>query len=265
MDKEFVFKKSLGQNFLIDNNVIHKIVDSANIDKDTLVIEVGPGSGAITREIVPLSLYTLLYEADTRLKDNLDKLLSNYDNYSLIMGDFLKADVLSDIKEINYSNLYVVANLPYYITSPIIMKFIDDGILPDKIVVMVQKEVAMRLSAIPNTRDYGSFTVLLNYYYDIKKLFDVSRNCFVPKPNVDSSVVMFNLKKDKLFVKDLDLFKRLVRDSFLMKRKNIRNNLKKYDLEIIEDVLGKYGYSLNNRAEDLSLEVFVDIANSLVK
>ncbi len=261
----FVFKKSLGQNFLKDNNVIHKIVDSANIDKNTLVIEVGPGSGAITREIVPLSLFTLLYEADIRLKDYLDNLLSDYNNYSLIFGDFLKADVLSDIKNINYSKLYVVANLPYYITSPIIMKFIDDKILPDRMVVMVQKEVAMRLSAVPNTRDYGSFTVLLNYYYDIKKLFDVSRNCFVPMPNVDSSVVMFQLKRDRLNVKDLDLFKRLVRDSFFMKRKNIRNNLKNYDLDIIEKVLSKYGYSLHNRAEDLSLEVFVDIVNSLAK
>ena len=162
-----------------------------------------------------------------------------------------------------YSKLYVVANLPYYITTPIIMKFIEDEILPDKIFVMVQKEVAARLAAKRGTRDYGSITVLLNYYYDIDRLFDVSRACFVPRPNVDSTVICMNLKNKRLKVKDDQFFKVFVRECFNMKRKNLRNNLKKYDLDIVLKILEKYGYSLDDRAEELTLEVFVELANSL--
>ena len=260
---DFKFKKSLGQNFLQDNNVIHKIVDSANLDKDTLLIEIGPGGGAITRYTVPLCEHALLYEADSRLEENLNELLKENNNYSILIGDFLKSNLKEDIVKYNYSKVYVVANLPYYITTPIIMKFIDSDVLPDKMVVMVQKEVASRLSASVGSRDYGSLTVFLNYYYDIKKLFDVSRNCFMPKPNVDSAVVCFELKKEREKVLDISLFKKLVRDSFSYKRKTIRNNLKNYDLKIIESVLLKYGFDLGVRAEALSLEVFVEMANAL--
>lgn len=261
--EKFNFKKSLGQNFLRDSNVIHRIVDSSMIDKDTLVIEIGPGGGAITGEIVPLCGYALLYEADSRLEDNLNELLSGNDNYSIIIGDFLKCDLKKDLAGYSYKKLYVVANLPYYITTSIIMKFIDSEALPDKMVVMVQKEVASRLSAGVGTRDYGSLTVFLNYYYDIRKLFDVSRNCFVPRPNVDSAVVCFKLKCNRLKVLDISLFKRVVRDSFRYKRKTLRNNLRGYDLGVIASVLERYGLDLGVRAEDLSLEVFVDIVNEL--
>ena len=143
------------------------------------------------------------------------------------------------------------------------MKFIEEDCLPDKIVIMVQKEVANRFSAKVASRDYGSLTVFLNYYYDIHKLFDVSKNCFNPKPNVDSAVVEMRVKDNRLKVKDMTLFKRVVRDSFRYKRKTIRNNLKDYDLSIINDVLNKYGYDLNVRAESLKLDIFVDIANAL--
>lgn len=259
----FYFKKSLGQNFLKDDNIIHKIVSSANINKDTLVIEIGPGSGAITKELVPLCGHLLLYEADYRLENNLYSLLKDYDNYSLNIGDFLKTNISKDI--VNYSNynIYVVANLPYYITTPIIMKFIDENVFPDKFIVMVQKEVAIRLSAEVGSKDYGALTVFLNYFYDIDKLFDVSRNCFVPKPNVDSAVVCMNLKHNRLPVEDFSLFKKLVRDCFSMKRKTLKNNLKGYNLCVIQKVLEKYDYDLSVRAEQLSLIVFVDISNAL--
>ena len=263
MDSQFNFKKSLGQNFLTDRNVIHKIVDNACIDKDTLVIEVGPGGGALSYEIVPVCKEAILYEADSRLEGVLHDLLKNYSNYSLIIDDFLKRDLKSDLRDYSYSKLYLVANLPYYITTPIIMKFIDEDVLPDKIVVMIQKEVAERFSATVGSRDYGSLTVFLNYYYDIKKLFDVSRNCFQPKPNVDSAVVMMNIKNDRLYVKDIEFFKQLVKSSFSFKRKTIRNNLKKYDLGVIERVLKRFGFDLSVRAEQLSLEVFVALANEL--
>lgn len=263
--EQFQFKKSLGQNFLNDKNVIHKIVESANIDRDTLVIEVGPGGGALTKLMVPLAGYALLYEADVRLESYLRDLLKNESNYKIIIGDFLKANISNDISKFSYGKVYVVANLPYYITTPIIMKFIDEGVLPDKMVIMVQKEVAQRLSAKVGNRDYGSLTVFLNYYYDVKKLFDVSRNCFTPKPNVDSAIVEMNLKSNRLEVNNFDLFTKLVKDSFLYKRKTLRNNLKDYDLDIIEKVLIKYGFDLSVRAENLELEVFVNIANALVK
>lgn len=262
MDK-FQFKKSLGQNFLKDNNVINNIVESAGIDDDTLVIEIGPGQGAISRLIIPKSKYSILYEIDDRLKLFLENILNDNDNYRIVFGDFLLQDVKKDIKGYDYKKLYVVANLPYYITTPIISKFIYDEILPDKIVVMIQKEVAERYSAKVGSRDYGSLTVFMNYYYDIEKLFDVSRNCFQPRPNVDSSVIVMNLKKDRLDVNNMDIFKSLVTDSFKYKRKNLRNNLKGYDLDRISKVLEKYNFDLSVRAEMISLEIFVEIANEL--
>lgn len=261
--KDFNFKKSLGQNFLQDENVIHKIVESANIDKDTLVIEVGPGAGAITKKIVPKCKYALLYEADSRLENSLNNLLQDYDNYQIIIGDFLKANVREDLKDQEYSKLYLVANLPYYITTPIIMKFIEEEIFPDKMVVMVQKEVAYRLAAKVGSRDYGSLTVFLNYFYQVRKLFDVSRHCFVPKPNVDSAIVEFQLKEDRPFIMNMELFKGVVRDSFSHKRKTLRNNLKGYDFEKVARVLKQFGLDLNVRAEMLDLEVFVALANAL--
>ncbi|MBQ8681625.1 MAG: ribosomal RNA small subunit methyltransferase A [Bacilli bacterium] len=263
--KQFQFKKSLGQNFLNDKNVINKIVESADIDKRTLVIEIGPGGGAITELMVPKAGHALLYEADSRLESHLNELLKGNDNYDIIIGDFLKADLGGDLIKYSYDKLYVVANLPYYITTPIIMKFVEECILPEKMVIMVQKEVAYRLSASVGSRDYGSLTVFLNYYYDIKKLFDVSRNCFTPKPNVDSAIVEMKLKDNRLEVLDMDLFKRLVRDSFLYKRKTIRNNLKGYNLEVIGNILDKYGFNLSVRAENLELEIFVEMANELAK
>ena len=259
----FEFKKSLGQNFLIDGNVINKIVENSLVDKDTLVIEIGPGGGAISKLLIPKSGYSILYEIDERLKDCLKEQLP-YDNYKLVFQDFLEADVFADIGYLDYSKLYVVANLPYYITTPIITKFIEDNIFPDKIVIMVQKEVADRLCAKVSTRDYGSLTVFLDYYYDVKKMCDVSKKCFVPVPGVDSSVVVMDLKKDRKKVKDIALFNKLVKDSFRFKRKTIKNNLREYDLEVVESVLKKYGLDSSCRSENVCLEAFIDIAEELV-
>lgn len=262
MDK-FEYKKSLGQNFLKDENIVNKIVDSALIDDDTLVIEIGPGQGAISELIVPKAKFTILYEIDNRLEGYLNNLLKDSDNYKIIMNDFLKEDVRSEIQNYDYKKLYVVANLPYYITTPIVSKFIDDGIFPDKIVVMVQKEVALRYAANPNSRDYGALTVFLNYYYNIKKLFNVDKRCFIPVPGVDSAVVCMELKKDRLPVNDIKIFNKLVRDSFKYKRKNLRNNLRGYDLEKVLRVLREHNMDLNIRAEVLSCDIFVEIANEL--
>ena len=259
----FNLKKMFGQNFIIDENIINNIITSSNIDKDTLVIEIGPGAGSLTYKLSEYAKNVLCYEIDITLKELLLDNLKDCNNVDIIFKDFLKANVLDDIKKYDYKKLYVVANLPYYITTPIIMKFIEDGIPVEKIVVMVQKEVGDRFKAEPNTKEYNSLSIYLNYYFNVKKLLDISKNVFIPKPNVDSIVVEFFKKENLYELKNKHLFFKLVKDSFVQKRKTIKNNLRNYDLEKIKEVLNKYNYDLSVRAEQLPIEVFVDIANNL--
>ena len=260
---EFKFKKKYGQNFIKDENLINKIVDSAEINNDSLVIEIGPGMGALTTKILNKCKQAIIYEIDVELKQYLENKLNKYNNYELIFEDFLQVNVKKKLEEFDYKELLIVANLPYYITTPIIKKIIEDEILANKIVIMIQKEVADRFSARVNTKDYSSLTVFLNYYYDIKKLFNVSKNMFFPKPEVDSSVILMSKRKDKEFIKDINKFNEIVRDSFKYKRKNLRNNLQGYDLMKIEEVLNKYNLSLTSRAENIPLDVFIEIANNI--
>ena len=260
----FNFKKSFGQNFINDHNIINKIINCSDIKENSLVIEIGPGSGNLTRELAKVSKYVLAYEIDDRLEDILDENLVNYDNVKILFEDFLKSDLGNDIKGYDYEHLYITANIPYYITTPIIEKIVGSGIDFENITLMMQKEVGDRLSAKPGSRNYGSITVFLNYYFDIKKQFIVSRNLFTPKPNVDSVVVTLT-KKDGRKALNEECFFKLVRDAFQYKRKNIRNNLKNYDLTIIEEVLKKHNYDLNVRSEELNLDVFIDIADELDK
>ena len=261
-DYQFSFKKKFGQNFIIEPKIIDGIISKIDIDKDTLVIEIGPGAGSLTSKLCEVADFVLCYEIDQTLKDVLNTSLKNYSNYEIIYGDFLKAKVNDDIKKYNYYKIYVVANLPYYITTPIIMKFIDDKINIQKMAFMVQKEVGNRFKASVGSKDYSSLSIFLNYYFDIQKILDVSRNVFIPKPNVDSIVVMFTSKKDKLYVKNEELFFKLIRDSFKQKRKTIKNNLKDYDLDKIENVLLKHNLSLSSRAEQIPDYVFADIINN---
>ena len=263
--ENFKFKKSFGQNFLKDQNIIKDIVNKTNILPNSLVIEVGPGSGVLTKELAKVAKNVLAYEIDTRLEETLDETLREFKNIDIIYDDFLNRNIQNDIARYQYDNIYFVANLPYYITTPIIVKLIESKINFRACTTMVQKEVADRFSAHPKTRDYGSITVFLNYYYDIDKLLFVSRDAFIPKPNVDSMVISLKEKENRLKVKNEVFFFQLVRDSFRFKRKNIKNNLKNYDLNIIFEVLKKYDMDLTVRAEELSLEIFVDLANSLNK
>lgn len=260
---DFNFKKKFGQNFIIDENIINNIVTKSNVDKDTLVIEIGPGAGSLTYFLAKSAKNVLCYEIDITLKDILANSLKEYDNVEIIYNDFLKSNVVEDIKKYEYRKLYVVANLPYYITTPIIMKLIEDNIGVDKIVVMVQKEVGDRFKASPGTKDYSSLSVFLSYYFDVKKIMDVSKNVFIPKPNVDSIVVEFNKKENNYHVKNEKLLFKLIRDSFEFKRKTLRNNLKGYDLEKIESVLEKHNLDLSVRAEQIPLELFIEISNEL--
>src|SRR5574344_207741 len=257
------FKKMFGQNFIIDGNIIDSIVNKANIDRDTLVIEIGPGAGSLTYKLSLSAGRVLCYEIDHTLENILKENLKECNNVDIIYSDFLKCNVKEDIEKYQFKKIYVVSNLPYYITTPIIVKIIEDDLQVDKIVVMVQKEVGDRFKATPGTRDYSSLSVFLNYYYIVKKVADVSRNVFMPAPNVDSIVLEFDKKNDLLYLKNKNLFFKLVRDSFRQKRKNLRNNLRGYDLDTIENVLKNHNYDLSIRAEQISLDLFVEIANSL--
>ena len=262
-NNSFNFKKKFGQNFIVDENIIDKIVDSASIDQDTMVIEIGPGAGSLTYKLSQNAKQVLCYEIDTTLDGILKDTLKDYDNVDITFDDFLKRNVVEDLKKYEYKKLYVVANLPYYITTPIITQIIEDEIPVDKVVIMVQKEVGDRFKAEVGTKDYNSLTIYLNHYFDIKKVMVVSKNVFIPKPRLDSMVLEFNKKKKREDIKNPSLIFKLVRDSFTQKRKTLRNNLKGYDLDKIEEVLKKYNMDLSVRAEQISSDIFIDIANSL--
>lgn len=262
---DFEFKKSFGQNFLKDNNITESIASSIDYKENNLVIEIGPGAGALTKRLLKKVDKAILYEIDERLKDILDEQLGEFNNFELIFGDFLERNVKEDLKKYDYDNLYIVANLPYYVTTPIISKIIEDDIPACEIVIMIQKEVADRLSAHVGTKEYGGLSVFLNYFFNIKKEFNVSRNCFIPKPNVDSSVIKMIRKDDREYLKDINHFSKLVKDSFRFKRKTIKNNLNGYDLNIVNKVLNKYGFDISNRSEMIPYYVFVEISNELCK
>lgn len=260
-ENNFSFKKKYGQNFINDQNIINSIIEKSQIEEDTLVIEVGPGAGSLTKKLGIVSKNVIAYEIDKTVEPILRENIE--DNTEIIYDDFLNRDVNSDIKKYNYKHLVFISNLPYYITTPIIIKLIEENIPVEKIVVMVQKEVGDRFKAKPKTKAYNSLSVYLNYYFDIKKLIDVSRNVFIPKPNVDSIVVLMERKKEKPYLKDEKVFFKLIRDSFTQKRKTIKNNLKGYDLEKIQKVLENYNLDLTVRAEALPIEIFVEIANAI--
>ena len=185
----------------------------------------------------------------------------NADNLRIVYEDFMKVSVKEYLPN-NYKNLYIVANIPYYITTPIIEKIIEEKLNENSCTLMVQKEVADRFSAKWGSKEYGSITVYLDYYYNINKLFEVPRKAFYPVPNVDSAILKLTRKEDKVFL-DEDKFFKFVKSAFQFKRKNLRNNLKSYDLEKINSVLVKYNHNLQNRAEEISLEEFIDIFKNI--
>ncbi len=260
MNKNFNFKKKFGQNFLIDKDKTQRIVDLINADPDDLIIEIGPGAGALTKRLVKKNAKLICYEIDEDTKEYLLPLEN--EKTKIVYKDFLTANVQEDIKDIEYKNLYIVGNLPYYITTPIIEKIIKEEVNVKKMVFMVQKEVGERFASKPNTREYGSITVFLNYYFNIKQEFIVGRKSFNPAPNVDSVVISLNQKAERKQV-DMKKFDRLVRDSFQFKRKNLRNNLRNYDLDKVNEILSDYKLDITHRAAELDYTIFVDLCNRL--
>lgn len=258
---EHNFKKKFGQNFLQDKNIIKKIVSTAEPTKKDLVIEIGPGSGALTTELVGKT-NVLAYEIDKDLEKHLKETFENKD-VDFIFDDFLNRNVKEDISKYNYEKLYVIANLPYYITTPIITKIIEEKLDIEKMVLMVQKEVGERFSAKEGCKDYSSITIYLNYYFDVKKEFIVSKNSFIPKPNVDSMIISLTKNTQKQKAKNEPLFFDLVKNSFIQKRKTLKNNLKGYDFNQINEILKKNNLPEDVRAENISKEVFIQISDNL--
>lgn len=259
----FEYKKSLGQNFLQDQNIINKIASSLTPSKNDLIIEIGPGAGALTKELVKKECDVICFEIDKRLENILNKLESDNNNLKVIFEDFLKVNIKTYIDTKKYDKLYFVGNLPYYITTAIINKIIKES-NPYEIVIMVQKEVAERFNATPGSREYGSLSVFLQYNFKIEKVCDVNKKYFEPIPKVDSTVIKFKTtSKYKEKVKNEDKFYKIIKDSFTHKRKNLRNNLMNYDLSKIEEILKKYNKDLTSRAESLTIEEFIEISNNL--
>jgi 16S rRNA (adenine1518-N6/adenine1519-N6)-dimethyltransferase len=263
----FSFKKSFGQNFLIDGNVLSNIVSEADITEDTLVIEIGPGIGALTQYLADVSKKVLAFEIDTRLEPLLAETLEEYPNVEVVFEDFLKADVKKIIEEQGeFKDVAVVANLPYYITTPIITKILELKMPVNRMVFMMQKEVAKRLSANTSTKDYNSLSIFIQYYCSARIVLDISRTVFIPQPNVDSAILRLDvLDTPSVNVVDEDRMFTMIRDGFKMRRKTLRNNYKKYDLELLEKVFAKNGLDLTLRAEALTLQDYANIVNTLVE
>ena len=268
----FTFKKSFGQNFLTDTNILQKIVDTAEIDDQVNVIEIGPGIGALTEFLAERAAEVMAFEIDHRLVPILADTLSDFDNVTVVNEDILKVDLAQHIQ--NFKNpdlpIKVVANLPYYITTPILMHLIESGIPFSEFVVMMQKEVADRISAQPNTKAYGSLSIAVQYYMTAKVAFIVPRTVFVPAPNVDSAILkMVRRPEPAVAVEDEKFFFKVSKASFTHRRKTLWNNLTGYFgkteevKEKLTKALDQAGLSPSVRGEALSLAEFASLADAL--
>lgn len=266
----FKFKKSLGQNFLIDTNVLHNIVESANIDDQTGVIEIGPGIGSLTEQCAKVAKKVVAFEIDQRLLPILDETLAPYDNITIINEDILQANVNEVIQQYfqDCNKIMVVANLPYYITTPILMKLLEDQVPVNGFVVMMQKEVADRLTAKPQTKAYGSLSIAVQYYTQCHTEFIVPKNVFTPAPNVDSAVVKLMRHTElPVIVKDESYFFNIVKAAFAQRRKTLLNNLQAYFGKMykvqIEQALQQAQIDGKRRGETLTIEEFAQLASAL--
>jgi 16S rRNA (adenine1518-N6/adenine1519-N6)-dimethyltransferase len=268
----FSFKKSLGQNFLIDTNILKKIVSFADLSESSGAIEIGPGIGALTEQLARSSKKVVAFEIDQRLLPILQDTLSPYENVKVIHKDVLEADVRMVMEDEfqGINDIMVVANLPYYVTTPIIMKLLEDRLPIRGIVCMLQKEVADRISAKPGTKEYGSLSIAIQYYTDAETVMIVPKTVFVPQPNVDSAVIRLTKReKPAVLVKDEDFFFQVTKASFAQRRKTLLNNLTsqlpdgKEKKEEILKALSASGIEPVRRGETLSLEEFGRLADEL--
>lgn len=269
---KFVFQKKFGQNFLIDTHVLDKIVLAAGVTKEDFVLEIGPGIGTLTQYLCENAREVVAVEIDKMLLPILEDTLSEYDNVTVINSDILKLDLNALVKERNNNQrIKVVANLPYYITTPIIMDLFERKLPLDNITVMVQKEVADRMQAVPGSKDYGALSLAVQYYAKPYIAANVPPNCFMPRPNVGSAVINLTLHKEApIEVRDEKLLFRMIRASFNQRRKTLMNGLNNspelsFSKEEVGQALRTLGLSENIRGEALTLEQFAALANQLSK
>ena len=269
---QFAFQKRFGQNFLIDAHVLEKIVSAAGITKDDCVLEIGPGIGTMTQYLAESAGQVIAVEIDTNLLPILADTLKDYSNVKVINQDILKVDINELVKEYNIGRpIKVVANLPYYITTPIIMGLFESNVPIDNITVMVQKEVADRMQVGPGSKDYGALSLAVQYYASPYIVANVPPNCFIPRPNVGSAVIrLTRYQEPPVQVKDPKLMFKLIRASFNQRRKTLQNGLNNspeisFSKEEITKAIESLGVSPSVRGEALSLEQFAQLANYFVQ
>lgn len=257
--------KKYGQNFLINEHVLNTIASSLGVN-NKCVIEIGPGLGSLTRYLLKYYERVLVYEIDPKMIEVLKSTLG--DQIKIVEGDFLKAKIDKDIyANFNSDEVYLIANLPYYITTPILLKILEETTKITKLVIMIQKEVADRFLGKPNTKDYNSLSVLIQTYMNVKKVIDVSKNSFYPAPQVDSTVIMLERKQNPDYeIKNEELFLKVNRQLFKQRRKTIVNNLKDiYEKELILSILNKLSIDEMARSETLTIKQIIDISNELAE
>lgn len=266
---EFAFQKKFGQNFLIDTHVLDKIIAAAGVTKEDCVLEIGPGIGTMTQYLAESARHVVAVEIDSNLIPILNETLADYDNVTVIHGDILKVDVNQIIEQYNEGRpIKVVANLPYYITTPIIMGLFEGMVPIDNITVMVQKEVADRMQVGPGSKDYGALSLAVQYYAEPYIVANVPPNCFMPRPGVGSAVIRLTRHKTSpVEVKEPDLMFRLIRASFNQRRKTLQNGLNNsqevaFSKEQIIKAIESLGLSPSVRGETLTLEQFAALSNS---
>ena len=265
--------KSYGQNFLTDEYIVNSIIDNSSITKEDLVIEIGPGLGTLTKYLIDAAGHTISVELDPKMIEVLTERFSLYDNFSLLHNDILKVDlntlIENTLKEKNLKRAKVVANLPYYITTPIIMKLLEEKPNLDSITVMVQKEVAERLSAVPGEANTGAITYTIWYYSEPEIILNVPKESFVPSPKVDSAVLKLNLlASPRVTLKNEEHFFKVIKAGFMQKRKTLLNSLSNSNIgskDQLEKMLLDLGLDPKVRAEALSLENFKDISDYLME
>lgn len=266
-EHRFKFSKSLGQNFLIDGNIVKKIVRDAGITKDDYILEVGPGIGTLTEELSLRAKKVVAVEIDKNLLPILDITLKRYENIEIFHGDILDIDIKKLIDErLEGGPVKVVANLPYYVTTPIIARFLEEDLNVESLTIMVQKEVAQRMVSKEGSKVYGSLSVFVNFYSEPEILLNVPKSVFMPSPKIDSAVIRLNMK-EKLPQVDKDQFFKVVKASFSKRRKTILNALSSYGFQLTKEefktALEKAGIDPKSRAEELNLEQFVSLSEVL--
>lgn len=254
-----IAKKRYGQNFLVNQNVLNLISENIKANEKDLIVEIGPGTGNLTKILKQSKAFILCYEVDFSLEKYL-KLLEN-EKTIIKYEDFLKVNLSEDVEKIEFKNIYLIANIPYYITTPILKKIISSKIKFSEIILMVQKEFADRLSSKAGESSYGSITVLMNYYFEINELLTVPKSSFVPAPKVDSAIIKLTPIKRSVEAIDYPFFEKIVKEAFQFRRKNIKNNLKNYDLTKIETYLNKKGKSISLRPQNLTVDEYIELSN----